>query len=331
VKDITIDDYQNEEDIFSGKKISPEEKERRKVLEGLDSLAFLGKIEEEDDDSIYGLDDRFIIHLRKKIQEVREKKGRGLLISYFQHNEEQRIPRLIKCLEYNFKIALVSDAGTPTISDPGYKLIDEAHKHNIKVTALPGPTSVITALSKSGFPSDRYTFEGFLSKSDSLKFEKLEKIKAMETTAVLFENSERLMRTLVSIEKIFGQSQIIAIAFELTKFHELYYRGTVKELYEKLSEEEKGRALKGEVTLMIAPYLPDYNQELRQKVGGEEQDLTTRFSVNIDDLTIYLKKKLEASDKDIANMVCDILKVHKNKAMTHISRIREEERRSKKF
>jgi len=332
IKDITIDDFQIAEDEKFFDALGEEEmfkKRRKEKLNNLDSLSFLGKVEDEEDIGMYGLDDQFIISLKKRIKEVKEKKGRGLLLSYFKHNEEQRIPKIVKCLEFNFTVALVSDAGTPTISDPGYKLVNEAHKSNILVESLPGPTSITTGLSMSGFPSDRFIFEGYLSKTQSTKEAKLERVKKMETTAVLFESSERIMRTLLTIEKLFGEKQQIAIAFELTKLHETLIRGTVRELYEKLGEEEKLRSLRGEITLMIAPYTPQFNLDLRDNQDNSNDDGI--YNINALELATILKDKLDASDKDIASLMCDILKIHKNKAMNYIANLRSNAKKEKKL
>ena len=128
-------------------------------------------------------------------------------------------------MRYGLSVALVSDAGTPTISDPGYRLVSVCRKEDITVDAIPGPNAISLALSMSGLPSDRYIFEGYFSKTSSLKADKLERIKSMELTAVVFESNARLMKTLLTIEKVFGEKHIIFIAFELTKLHEFTLKG----------------------------------------------------------------------------------------------------------
>lgn len=330
IKDVTIDDFRENEDNEAFDKVfeTAEQKERKKTLAKLDTLNFMGKeeINDEFEDSIYGLDDKFIMSMRKKINDVKEKKGRGLLISYFQHNEERRIPRLIKCLEFNFKIALVCDAGTPTISDPGFRLVDAAHKNRIRVTSLPGPTSPIVSLSLSGFPSDRYLFEGFLSKVESLKIEKLERVRDSESTAIFFESTERILKTLLTIEKIFGPNQMIFVSFELTKMHERYLRLPVQQVYETINNSEEYKHMKGEITFVIAPYLPAYNSDLRLETIKRNLGADNTYKVNIEEVASYLDKKLEASDKDLANILVDIFKIQKNKAMTCVSKVKEKTR-----
>lgn len=103
--------------------------------------------------------------LKDKIEKSKREKGRGLLLSFYEFNQERRIPRLIRAMKQGIKVALVSDAGTPTISDPGFQFIEEARDQGITVEALPGPCAVITALSASGFPSDNFSFFGYLPKS----------------------------------------------------------------------------------------------------------------------------------------------------------------------
>lgn len=328
IKDIEVHEpeLQKEEDDFDRITNKLGSKAQRK-LKKLDSLSFLNEEEQSkiDPEGLYGVDDEMIIFLREKIAETREKKGRGLLISYFQHNEEQRIEKLIKLMRYGLSVALVSDAGTPTISDPGYRLVDNCRKEDIFVDAIPGPNAVSLALSLSGFPSDRYIFEGYISKTSSLKVEKLERIKELELTTVVFESNARLMKTLLTIEKVFGEQHNIFIAFELTKMHEYTIRGAVRDLFEKMSSIEEVKNLKGEITIVIAPYLPNFNVTLREQMkemekGNEavarREEASKLYSIKSQELVSLLNKKLESSsDKGLASLVADILNISKNKAM----------------
>ena len=118
---------------------------------------------------LYGLENQFTKEIKDKVNESKKKKGRGLLLSFYEFNQEKRIPRLIRAMKLGFRVALVSDAGTPTISDPGYKFLREAKKQGISIEALPGPCAATTALSACGFPSDRFQFIGYFSKVDSEK------------------------------------------------------------------------------------------------------------------------------------------------------------------
>ena len=116
---------------------------------------------------LYGLENQFTKEIKDKVNESKKKKGRGLLLSFYEYNQEKRIPRLIRAMKLGFRVALVSDAGTPTISDPGYKFLREAKKQGISIEALPGPCAATTALSACGFPTERFQFIGYLSKTDS--------------------------------------------------------------------------------------------------------------------------------------------------------------------
>lgn len=106
-------------------------------------------------------------------------KGRGLLLSFYEFNQELRIPRLIRAMKMGFRVALVSDAGTPTISDPGFRLTEAAHNEGIAVESLPGPCAVTVALSASGFPCERFSFMGYLPKTESEKIELLQRAAAL--------------------------------------------------------------------------------------------------------------------------------------------------------
>ena len=163
-------------------------------------------------------------------------------------------------MKYGFKIALVSDAGTPTISDPGYRLVDSCLKEGITVESLPGPSAITVALSNTGFPADRFLFEGYLPKNQGDRVKHLEKIKASAMTCVCFENSHRLDKTLLSIEKVFGERQVIYLGFELTKYYEKSLRDRVRGLYETITSKEFKS--KGEAVLVIPPFISNYNDSL---------------------------------------------------------------------
>jgi len=166
-------------------------------------------------------------------------------ISYFEHNRFTRIPQIIKHLSSGKNVAVVTDAGTPGISDPAYKLIRATIEESIKVESIPGASASITALSASGLPTDRFLFEGFLPHKKGRR-KKLERIAAIEATAILYESPMRLIRTLNDILKYIGDRPA-AIGRELTKIHEEYKRGKVSELL-KYFEINKPR---GEFVIMI--------------------------------------------------------------------------------
>lgn len=143
------------------------------------------------------------------------------LISYYEQNEQQRIPEIVNALKDGLNIALVSDAGTPTISDPGFKLIREAIGEGIRVESIPGPSSVITALTASGLPTDKFLFVGYPPKKPGHRktlFENLTKL-PVKTTVILFEGPHHLLRTLEEMKEVFGDIDVV-ICRELTKVYE---------------------------------------------------------------------------------------------------------------
>jgi 16S rRNA (cytidine1402-2'-O)-methyltransferase len=168
------------------------------------------------------------------------------LISFYQHNEPRRIPYLIRRLKDGANVALVSKAGMPGISDPGYSLIKEAIKEGITIVPLPGPAALTTALVASGLPTDSFVFEGFLGRKKGNRIRKLTQLKEEERTIVIYEAPHRVRRVLSEIREVLGDRQM-AVGRELTKKFEEILRGRVSEI-EKILEKKKPR---GEFTLMI--------------------------------------------------------------------------------
>lgn len=172
------------------------------------------------------------------------------LISYFEYNELQRIPEVIALLKDGLNISLVSSAGTPTISDPGFKLVRECIKEGIRVESIPGPSSILAALTASGLPTDKFFFLGFLPKSQGKKTTLLkdasEVKKRIKTTLIFFESPYRLVDTLNDIADVFGDVAVV-VARELTKMHEEIRRGSSKELAEYYIKS----GVKGEIVVLI--------------------------------------------------------------------------------
>ena len=155
------------------------------------------------------------------------------LISYHRHNEEVKTEELINKLLEGKNIALVSDAGTPAISDPGAEGVKEAIEKNIEVIPIPGACAAITALVASGMDTKEFTFIGFLPQNKKNRKEKLEQIKKEERTTILYEAPHKLLKTLEDLKTILQQRKIV-LARELTKIHEEYIKGTVEELQNKI-------------------------------------------------------------------------------------------------
>ena len=166
-------------------------------------------------------------------------------ISFFENNEHSRIPKLIDHLVSGNDLALISDAGTPGISDPAYSIVRESLKNKIRISSIPGPSSVVTALVSSGLPTDRFLFEGFLPPKKGRK-KRLEGVRNLEATIVYFESPHRLLKTLCDLETVLGDRPAV-VARELTKLYEEYRRGTISELrryYEK-------NIPKGEIVILV--------------------------------------------------------------------------------
>ena len=166
-------------------------------------------------------------------------------ISYFEHNRFSRIPQIINHLNSGKDIAVVSDAGTPGISDPAYKLIRAGIEENLRVEAIPGASASITALVASGLPTDRFIFEGFLPAKKGRK-SKLERLANIDATIIFYESPKRIHRTLKDVLEYIGDRPAV-IGRELTKMHEELVRGKVSELLTYFNE----RKPRGEFVLMI--------------------------------------------------------------------------------
>lgn len=176
------------------------------------------------------------------------------LISLHSHNETRRTGELLQSLRQGSRVALVSDAGTPLLSDPGYELVREACAAGIAVRSLPGPTAITTALAVSGLPCDRFCFEGFLPAREAERRQRLDALRAEPRSMVFFESPHRLQRSLTDMAQVLGEARQAVVARELTKLHESIYRGSLAELC-RLSVAEP-MMLRGEITLVVAGAAP---------------------------------------------------------------------------
>jgi 16S rRNA (cytidine1402-2'-O)-methyltransferase len=169
------------------------------------------------------------------------------LVSYHEHNEQARAEELLSELAAGSNIALVSDAGTPLIADPGYRLVAQARAQGIAVCPIPGPSAVLTALSASGLPTDAFFFGGFLPAKKTQRRKLLEEMKLYPATLVFYETPHRVLEALDDIAEVLGPRRV-TIGRELTKIHEEFLVGEPAELREALA---KRPSIKGEMTLMI--------------------------------------------------------------------------------
>ena len=174
--------------------------------------------------------------------------GGKKLIPYHDHSNQSTTDHLIEEMKNGKTVTLVSDAGTPLISDPGYELVAKCRNENIPVTSIPGPSALLAALAASGLPCDRFFFAGFLPNTITKKQEILKKYQAIPTTIIFYESPKRIAQTLKTMSEIYPERQAV-VARELTKLHESFYHGSVAELAEKCTNE----TLKGEIVLILAP------------------------------------------------------------------------------
>lgn len=212
------------------------------------------------------------------------------LISYYRHKEEIKLEGLIEKLEEGKNIALVSDAGTPVISDPGELIVKECIQRKIEIIPIPGPCALITGLIASGIESKEFTFFGFLPLHKKARKEKWKEIQEAKHTIIFYEAPHKLKSTLEELEEIIGERQIV-LAKELTKIHENYYRGTVKKIKEEIGEP------KGEFVVILE------KKETKKEEEMEELSIEEQYK-------FYEKQGMEK--KEIIKQIAKNKKVSKN-------------------
>ncbi|MBB4792221.1 16S rRNA (cytidine(1402)-2'-O)-methyltransferase [Streptomyces nodosus] len=170
----------------------------------------------------------------------------GRVVSYFEGNESARTPELVEALTGGARVLLVTDAGMPSVSDPGYRLVAAAVEQDVRVTAVPGPSAVLTALALSGLPVDRFCFEGFLPRKAGERLSRLREVAGERRTLVYFEAPHRLEATLSAMAEAFGAGRRAAVCRELTKTYEEVRRGSLDELAAWAAE-----GVRGEITVVV--------------------------------------------------------------------------------
>ena len=193
-------------------------------------------------------------------------------MSYHEHNQNSRIPELLEHLTNGKAIALVSDAGMPGISDPGYELVKACVDGGITVVPIPGASAAITALSAAGLPTDRFVFEGFLSAKSQQRREHLESLQTEPRTLIFYESPHRLRETLQDLAEVWGSDRQIVLARELTKLYEEFWRGTITEAIAHYSQREP----QGEYTLLLAGNPPSESQLTEDELKSELQQLMSQ-------------------------------------------------------
>lgn len=216
------------------------------------------------------------------------------MISYHDHSEEKQVKKIIDELLCGKSVALISDAGTPLISDPGYKLVNAAKDKSIKVSPVPGPCALIAAISASGLPSDRFIFEGFLPPKSIARITKIQNISADSRTIIFYEAPHRILETLIDMIKVIGPSRKIVLARELTKTYETFISGTLESVLEIIEKDLNQQ--KGEIVIVLAG--ADSSEE---KI--ETQDSKRILSVLLEELplkqAVSLGSKITGIQKNI--------------------------------
>ena len=183
--------------------------------------------------------------------------------SYHEHNEQKSADKIIQLLQEQKSVALVSDAGTPLISDPGYSIVSRAHQLHITLAPIPGPCAAISALCASGLPSDKFIFEGFLPAKSIARQHTLQKLKTESRTLIFYEAPHRILDTAQDINTIFGESREITVCRELTKTFETIYKSTAKNILKWLEEDLHRQ--KGEFVLIVAGIPEDEKEDIHQQ------------------------------------------------------------------
>ena len=215
------------------------------------------------------------------------------LTACHDHNESNKINQLIDTLKSGKNVALISDAGTPLISDPGFKLVRAAQENHIRVTPVPGACAAIAALSAVGLPSDRFSFEGFLSSKASQRIGQLEKLKDETQTLIFYEAPHRILDCVKDMATIFGEDRPVGIAREITKTFETIKKMTLKDLVKFIEQDHHQQ--KGEIVLVVAgnPEQKDLDQEkLDQLLKRLLQDLSVKAASQLAADLTGIKKKV---------------------------------------
>ncbi len=219
---------------------------------------------------------------------------RGKIVSCHEHNEKEKTPFFMEKLEKGQSVALISDAGTPIVSDPGYRLVKHAIKNGINVIPIPGPCAAISALSVSGLPTDSFIFLGFVPKKKAKRHEFLLSLKDDPRTIIFYESPLRIIKLIEDIIFIMGDRQGF-LSREMTKPHEEFIRGLLSQILERLKSKQK---IKGECTLIIGRpvinSLPDM-----EKIRDEIKRQLARGDYKISHISKKIAKKYGLSKKDI--------------------------------
>jgi 16S rRNA (cytidine1402-2'-O)-methyltransferase len=218
-------------------------------------------------------------------------------VSYHEHNELTRAAELVKQIEEGAAVALVSDAGTPGISDPGYRLITFCVRHHVKIIPIPGAAAFVAALVASGLPTDSFRFSGFLSPRSGARRTELEEIAASPRTQVYYEAPHRILETLADIVAVLGPQRRVVIAREVTKMHEEFLRGPAAQVLEELRTRSGG--VRGEITLLIAHAEPEELAAAAATVALKKKDASVRLNEIMESQQLDEKSALKVLAKEM--------------------------------
>ncbi|MBW1961224.1 MAG: 16S rRNA (cytidine(1402)-2'-O)-methyltransferase [Deltaproteobacteria bacterium] len=227
-------------------------------------------------------------------------KIKNRLTSYHEHNETQRSQKLVQKLKQGASLALVSNAGTPAISDPGYALIEAAISNDIKIIPVPGASAFTAALSASGLPTDSFVFTGFLAKKQTKRLKQLQELAADKRTLIFYESPKRIRTLLNEMIQVMGDRYAV-LSREMTKRHEEFLRGPLSEIEAQLSTRPE---VKGEFTLMVAAAndIPESIDSLKEEL---ERELTAETSP-LSDIVRGMAKKYGISRTRLYKMALEI-------------------------
>lgn len=225
------------------------------------------------------------------------------LVSYHEHNEKERTPELIQKLRDGASLALVSNAGTPAVSDPGYRLVKAAVENGITVVPIPGVSAAITALSAAGLPTDAFMFIGFPQKKKGKRSEQLKRLADESATLVFYESPKRILSFTEELIEIMGDRYAV-LGREMTKFHEEFIRGKLSEILNSLKDRD---AIKGECTLLIKGCEEGEKEISPETMRDEiEQGLET---TGISELSKIIAKKYGLSRKSVYEEILRVKKI----------------------
>ncbi|MCL6415921.1 16S rRNA (cytidine(1402)-2'-O)-methyltransferase [Aestuariirhabdus sp. Z084] len=206
------------------------------------------------------------------------------MVAYHDHNERERSGRLLDRIEAGESVALISDAGTPLISDPGYHLVHEARARGVKVVPVPGASAIIAALSVAGLPSDRFRFEGFLPAKKNARRQRIERLGSSESTWIFYESTHRILDCMQDVQEVLGGERELVVARELSKTFETVYGGTASDVLAWMNADSNQQ--RGEFVVLVrgAPGQSegdDLDPEARRILGILLQELSVKQASNL--------------------------------------------------